>query len=102
FRSGRRIDAELQAFAVNVIGESFHVGEFVVGMNNALRVALPGPGVVNDDVFVSGSFHAARDHSVGLRANRFVVNASGEMIPTVPAHGRRRSEIRLLSKRWDR
>src|SRR5690348_14555453 len=80
FFGGRRIDAKLQAFTVNIIGESFHVGKFVVGMNDALSVTLTGPRIIDDDVFITGSFHAARNHGVGLSADGFVVNAAGEMI----------------------
>ena len=74
FWSGRRINSQLQSFAVNVIGERFHVGKFFVGLDDALRVAFAFPGVIYIDVNVSGVAHAGGDHRVGLRADSGVVN----------------------------
>src|SRR5206468_3177328 len=45
--SWRGVDAELQAFAMNIVGERLHVWEFFVGMNVPLGVACAFPRVVD-------------------------------------------------------
>src|SRR6185369_16526458 len=87
--TGRRINPELQTFAVNIIGQRLHVRKFLVGLDVTLRVAAGFPGVVNVDVSVSGCPHAVTGHGVGNTAHRRVINPAGELIPTVPTHRRR-------------
>jgi len=74
---------------VDVVGEGFHVRELVVGMEEAVGVALAFPGVVDVDVGVAGVFHAGGDEVVGGGADIFVSDSAGEEVPTVPAHGGR-------------
>ena len=50
------------------------------------------PAVVNNDVFVTGVFHAAADESVGGGLDEVFGDVAGEPVPTVPAHGRRESQ----------
>ena len=73
---------------MNVVGQRLHVGEFVIGVQHAIRVALAFPGVVDVDVNVAGIFHAGGDNLVGGVANVLVSDLAGEVVPTVPAHGR--------------
>ena len=77
---------------MDVVGESLHVGKFAVGVDDALRVALTLPGVVNVDVDVSGVAHAAGDHGIGGGAHIGIVDLAGEVVPAVPSHGRRGGE----------
>src|SRR5262249_9577097 len=88
FGAGGRVDADLEALAVDIIGQRFHVGKLAVGLNVPLGVAPSLPRVVDVDVDVTGVFHAARDHGVGDFADGFVIDLFGELIPTVPTHGR--------------
>src|SRR5215472_19071696 len=80
---------------MDIIGQSFHIGKFPIGMDHTLAVTLPLPGVVDVDVGVSGSFQAAAHHGVGLGADRFVIDSFREVIPTVPTHGRCQRELGL-------
>ena len=50
---------------MDVVGERLHVGKLAVGMDDALRVALALPGVVDVDVDVAGIAHAGGNHGVG-------------------------------------
>src|SRR5208337_3785942 len=91
--AGAGIDAEFEALGMDVIGQGLHIGKFFVREDVAVFIAAghPGaidraalfPGVVDIDIDVSGVGHAA---------NRLVIDAAGELVPTVPAHGRRFSE----------
>jgi hypothetical protein len=57
-------------------------------MNNSLRITLALPGVIDVDVKVSGIFPAAADHGTGSFTDDFVIDVLGEVVPTVPPHGR--------------
>ena len=85
---GRGVDAELEALGVDVVAEGFHVGEAVVGVENALGVALALPGVVQVDVDVAGVLHAGGDELVGGAADVGVGDVVGEVVPAIPAHER--------------
>src|SRR5215831_18854533 len=77
---------------MDVIGERLHVGELAVRVDVALRVALPLPSVVDVYVNVARIPHAVTRHRIGDTADRRVVDAIGELVPTVPPHGRRPRE----------
>ena len=81
---------------MDVVGERLHVWKLVVGMDEALRVALALPGVVDVDVDVAGVAHPARYHGVGGLADGLVSHLFGEVVPTVPSHRRCRGERRAL------
>ena len=89
FGAGAGVDADLEALGVDVVGEGFHVREFGVGMQFAAGVALAFPGVVDVDVDVAGVFHAGGDELVGGVADVLVGDLADEVVPTIPAHGRR-------------
>jgi hypothetical protein len=72
---------------MDVVGEGLHGGELVVSVEDALRVALAFPCVVDVDVDVSGVAHAAGDKCVGGCADICIGDTTGEVIPAVPAHG---------------
>ena len=86
--AGAGVDAELEALGVDVVAEGLHVGEAVVGVEDALGVALALPGVVEVDVDVAGVLHAGGDELVGGAADVGVGDVVGEVVPTVPAHRR--------------
>src|ERR1019366_4083855 len=96
--TGSGIDAELEALGVDIVGQGFHVGEFFVGEDVAVFIAAghPGafdhaallPGVVDVDVDVAGLAHAGGSDGVGHPADGRVIDATGELVPTVPTHGR--------------
>ena len=69
--AGVGVDADLQAFGVDIIGQGFHAGgeAFFIDLNLAVFVALAVPAVVDVDVFVARVFHAGCDHSVGHVTN---------------------------------
>ena len=64
-------------------------------MQHAVRVALALPGVVDVDVDVAGVLHAAGDDLVGGVADVLVGDFVGEVVPAVPAHGRRLRHLQL-------
>ena len=64
-RSRRGIDADLQPLGMNVVGQSLHVGELLVGLDVSLRVALAFPGVVDVDIGVPSRRHAGGDQRIG-------------------------------------
>jgi len=89
-RAGARVDAELEAVGMEVIGEGFHAARKLGGIGDevALRVALfERPGVVDDEVVVAGVAHAIFDHGFGGFADDAFVDVAGEGVPAVPAHG---------------
>ena len=87
--TGAGINPELEALRVDVIGQRLHVGKFFVGGDVAVFIALFGfPGVVDIDVDIAGVAHAAGCDGVGHAAHGGVVHFAGELVPTVPAHGR--------------
>src|ERR1019366_1111685 len=88
FASGSRVDAKLEALGVNVVGQSFHVREFVVGVKDTAGIAFAFPGVIDVDVDVAGVFHPGGNDLVGGVTNVLVGNFACEVVPTVPAHGR--------------
>src|SRR5579875_467903 len=63
-------------------------------MNETLCITFSLPGVINDDVFVSGGCHAAVDHSLGRGTDIGLVHFTGKVIPAVPTHRGCRSELR--------
>ena len=74
---------------MHVVGQGFHVGELGVGVEDATRVALAFPGVVDVDVDVAGVSHAGGDDLVGGVADVLVGDSLGEVVPAIPAHRRR-------------
>jgi hypothetical protein len=73
---------------VDVVGEGLHVGEFVVSVDDALRVAVALPGVVDVDVYVASVAHTGGDEEIGRGADVLICDLTGEEVPAVPAHGR--------------
>ena len=90
---------------MDIIRQRFHVGEFLVGCDIAVRVTfLCFPRVIDVDERIPHIFHAIAGHGIGYRANRSVIDAPGEFVPTVPAHGRslRQAVVGDLMQRWRR
>src|SRR5579872_3554060 len=82
---------------MNVVSESLHVGELLVGMEDSARVALPLPRIVDVHVDIACILHARRDHLIRRSAHAFVVDLGSKIVPAVPAHGRR---LRSLGWPW--
>ena len=93
----RGIDPDLESLRVDVVGQRLHVRKLAIGVEHSLRVAFTLPGVVDVDVDVSGVAHAAGDQSVGRGAHIGISHLGREVVPAVPAHGRRSSKLRRLS-----
>ena len=70
----RGINADLESFAVDVVGEGFHVGEFLVRRDLAVRVARAFPGVVDVDVRVALCGEPARYERVRGGADPRIVD----------------------------
>ena len=70
FGPGTGVDADLQSFGVDVVGQRLHVGKFVVGLDESIGVALALPGVVDVDVDVAGIAHAGGHHARQRRRAR--------------------------------
>jgi hypothetical protein len=94
------VDAELQAFRVNVVRESFHAARKSdrISYDVAGRIAAHLPTVVDVDVLISGFLHAGCDHRIGDLFDQLLADVAGELIPTVPAHRRRPREAVAHSK----
>ena len=99
-RSRRGVDADLQALAVDVVGEGLHVGELLVRLQHAVRVALPFPAVVDVDELVAVRREAARDHGIRGGPHLRVVDRSAPDVPGVPAERRRQAPARHCPRRW--
>src|SRR5690242_11798423 len=96
FGSGRRIYPKLEAFRMNISCQRLHIRKPAVRMNVARRIALSLPAVVNVDVFISSCLHSVARHGICLGADNGVAHLTREMIPTVPAHGRRLCKLATL------
>nr|GFC74764.1 hypothetical protein [Tanacetum cinerariifolium] len=83
------VDAKLEAFAVDVIGQRLHTRRKAlgIGLNEALCIALAVPAVVDVDVGVAGVLHAASHHGISHFLNQFLIDVAGKLVPAVPAHG---------------
>src|SRR5581483_9630258 len=89
---------------MNVLGKRVHVGKLRIAGDVSLRVALSFPGVVDIYIDITGILHAARDHRVRHVSYGLVIDFAGELVPTVPAHGRRADEsvVRHIMQRRQR
>ena len=93
---GGRVDARLQADPVDLVAESFHVGEFLVRLEAVQRAAAPAlPGVVDVDVRPAVIDQAGIDHRVGRTEDLVLIDGGRPAVPTVPAQ--RRGEADLLA-----
>jgi hypothetical protein len=92
------IDAQFQAFGVDIVGEGSDTGwKFLrVRMDKSLGIALSMPAIVNIDILVPGILHAVRGHGISHPADDFLIHIALEFVPTVPAHGRRLGKERPL------
>jgi hypothetical protein len=66
---------------VDVVGERLHVGELLVRLQDAVRIALALPAVVDVDVLVAVRGEAARYHRVGGGAHLRVVDRPAPDVP---------------------
>ena len=82
----RRIDSQLQSFAVDIISQRFHVGKLLVRLDISLCVAAGLPGVIDIDVEIARVFHPIARHGVRNAAHSRIIHLAGELVPTVPAH----------------
>ena len=80
---------------MNIIRQRLDAGRkfYGVRLDEALRVALALPAIINVDVLIAGVLHAVGRHRVGHRADNRFVHAGGEFVPAVPAHRRRLGEV---------
>src|SRR5579859_2711857 len=89
--AGVGVYTELQTLGMDVIGEWLHAVGEALGVNDDAAVggAADLPTVVDVHELIAGIFHASGDHGVGNFANQLVADVAAELVPTVPAHGRR-------------
>ena len=92
--AGAGIQAELEAEAVDVIGECLHTGRETLRIRDdiAVGIAVHLPAVVDDDVFVAGVGHAGGGHRIGHLLDELLADVAAELVPGVPAHRRRGRE----------
>ena len=89
----RRIDADLQAQAVDVVAQALHVREFLVALDGLeLAAARTLPGVVDVDVGPAVIDQALIDHRLGRNFYLLGIDGAGPAVPTVPAHRRRQGD----------
>src|SRR5215217_4388737 len=84
------IYAELQAFGMNVIAESFHPRRetLCIRLDSSFRVSRPVPAIVHDDILIARILHPVRGDRIGRGPDQFFVHIAAETIPTVPPHRR--------------
>ncbi len=87
-RTRRRINSDFQSLSMNVIHESLHVGEFLIGPDPAPLIASALPAIIDVDVGVASVLHAIAGDGIGSRAHIIGGHFAGKMIPTIPTHGR--------------
>jgi hypothetical protein len=68
-------------------------------MQYDLRIALSLPRVIDVDVDVADITHARMDERIGRRANVRVGYPFSEVVPAIPAHGRRGSDVHFSRTR---
>ena len=73
---------------MDIVGEPFHVGKFLVRLQHALRVAFSLPGIVDIDIHIARVLHPAGHHCVRDFLCSLSVDFFREFIPAIPAHGR--------------
>jgi len=72
---------------MDIISQSFHVGEFFIGANfTGFLVALAVPAVINIYVGPAIIDEAFFYHSSGALANIFISYRASPAIPAIPAH----------------
>src|SRR5271154_2259131 len=77
---------------MDIVGQPFHVGKFLVRLQHALRVAFSLPGVVDVDIHVPGVLHSGGYQCVRDFLHNLGIDFFRELIPAIPAHGRRLGE----------
>ena len=104
FRSRRRVNPEFQAFAVDIIGQRFHIPEILVGLNASLLISPGLPAVIHVHVNVTGFLHPVTCDRVGRASNVGGRDLAREVIPTVPAHRWRwrRGGLRMRGQNGDK
>ena len=86
---------------MQVIAERLHAGrEFLfVFVDEALRVALSVPAVIQVKIDVAGLDQAEFDHLVGRGLDQFFVDVGCEFVPGIPPHLRGEGEAFPFGKR---
>ena len=86
--TGRRVYAELQTLAVDVVAQCLEVGEFVVGQYLSVGATLwRFPAVVDVDVLPAVRVELGVHQLSGV-SHLLIVNRECPAVPTVPAHSR--------------
>lgn len=94
------VDARFQPLAVQIIGQSFHVGK--VGAGSEISVVVAGhtiyggigrlgisiPAIIDVDVGVAMVRESAGEQGIGLSAYQCVADMDVRHVPGTPAHGR--------------
>ena len=96
FEARRGVNSVLEATAVNVVSERFHVGKAIVGLNATFRITLALPAIIEADILVSGGFHSVGDHRIDYGSNIGFCDLTPKRVPGVPSEGRGSSQFRSL------
>jgi len=87
FRPAVSVKANLQAEAMDIISQGFHVREFLVGANfTGFRIAFAMPAVVNIYVGPAIIDKTFVDHGSGTLADIFIGDRTAPAVPAIPAH----------------
>ena len=89
--SGVRVEPEPESPGVDVIRERLHPAGKADSVRHepASGVARHLPAVVDDDVLIAGVAQPVRRHGVGGFLDELGAHVAPEVVPAVPAHGRR-------------
>src|ERR1019366_6142420 len=89
------VDAELETLGMQVVAERFHPTRKTRRVRYQVALAVPlgcFPSIIDYQVPVSGRLHAARDQGFRHLLDERLTDLALEGVPTVPSHGRRRSQ----------
>src|SRR5260370_20448921 len=78
--SGVGIQAEFQAFGMDIVGERLHARRkmFGIGHDVPVAVALHLPAVIDNNVLVAGILHAGGDHRIGTLPDQILTDVTAE------------------------
>ena len=84
------VHAELEAKAVDVVGQGLHAGRKTLRVRDNVAVGVTAylPAVVYYNVLISGIGHAGCNHGIGHVPDEGFGNVAAKLVPAVPSHRR--------------
>src|SRR5664280_2404149 len=86
---------------MDIISNIFHSVRKLILVCNYLTILIARylPAIINNDILVSGVFHAAAYHCISHLQDEALTHIAIEFIPAVPSHGRSFCQlVKLLAR----